>query len=96
MSKGYQKTETFNQDSIDQLKKHYEQVLVELGEDPDREGLKKTPERVAKAMQFLTHGYELDPAEILRGAMFHEDYSQMVLVKDIELVWWVGGVPDAW
>ena len=85
MSKGYQKTETFNQDSIDQLKKHYEQVLVELGEDPDREGLKKTPERVAKAMQFLTHGYELDPAEILRGAMFHEDYSQMVLVKDIEV-----------
>jgi GTP cyclohydrolase I len=55
-----------------------------LGEDPEREGLIKTPERVAKAMQFLTHGYKIDPAEVLRSAMFEEDYKQMVVVKDIE------------
>ena len=57
----------------------------ELGEDPDREGLVKTPERVAKALQFLTHGYDLDPAEILRSAMFREEYQQMVIVRDIEV-----------
>src|SRR3989304_5811217 len=57
----------------------------EIGENPDREGLKNTPERVAKALQFLTHGYDLDPAEILRTAMFREEYQQMVIVKDIEL-----------
>ncbi len=85
MSKGYERIEKYDQDAIDQLKTHYEKVLVELGEDPEREGLQKTPERVAKAMQFLTHGYELDPAEILKGALFHEEYSQMVLVKDIEV-----------
>jgi len=56
-----------------------------LGEDPKREGLVKTPERVAKAFQFLTHGYDIDAAEVLRGAMFEEDYSQMVVVKDIEV-----------
>lgn len=55
-----------------------------MGEDPKREGLLKTPERVAKAMQFLTHGYKIDPAEVLRSAMFEEDYKQMVVVKDIE------------
>ena len=59
----------------------YRDILRDIGEDPDREGLVKTPERVAKALQFLTHGYDLDPAEILRSAMFTEEYQQMVIVK---------------
>lgn len=63
----------------------YQEVISQLGEDPEREGLKKTPERVAKAMQFLTQGYHMDGPEILRSAMFAEDYSEMVIVKDIEL-----------
>lgn len=61
------------------------QVLVGIGESPGREGLEKTPERVAKAYQFLTQGYQQDAAEVLRSAMFSEDYREMVLVKDIEL-----------
>ncbi|HNW88346.1 MAG TPA: GTP cyclohydrolase I FolE [Bacteroidales bacterium] len=64
---------------------HYKNILRLIGEDPEREGLLKTPERVAKSMQFLTHGYDLDPKEILRSAMFKEDYKQMVIVKDIEI-----------
>ena len=67
-----------------ELKKHYEAILSLIGEDPAREGLVKTPERVAKAMQFLTQGYEQSPEEILRGAMFREDYKQMVIVRDID------------
>jgi GTP cyclohydrolase I len=67
------------------LAEHYEEILKLVGEDPQREGLLKTPERVAKAMQFLTHGYDLNPTEILRSAMFKEDYKQMVVVKDIEI-----------
>lgn len=67
------------------LKEHYHGILQELGEDVNREGLIKTPERVAKAMQFLTSGYEQDPKEVLLSAMFKEEYSEMVLVKDIEL-----------
>lgn len=63
----------------------YAAVLSELGEDPTREGLLKTPERVAKAMQFLTNGYQLNPDEIIESAIFHEDYSEMVIVKDIEV-----------
>ncbi len=63
----------------------YAAVLSELGEDPNREGLLKTPERVAKAMQFLTNGYQLNPDEIIESAIFHEDYSEMVIVKDIEV-----------
>ncbi|MFA8433743.1 MAG: GTP cyclohydrolase I FolE [Marinifilaceae bacterium] len=64
---------------------HYGKVLELLGEDATREGLEKTPLRVAKAMQFLTQGYHMEPEEILRSAMFKEDYKQMVIVKDIEL-----------
>ena len=63
----------------------YGSILQALGEDPEREGLLKTPERVAKALQFLTHGYGLDPAAILNSAKFREDYQQMVLVRDIEV-----------
>lgn len=63
----------------------YAKVLQELGEDPNREGLLKTPERVAKALQFLTNGYQLNPDEIIESAIFHEDYSEMVIVKDIEV-----------
>jgi len=82
---GYSKIDQYNESKIDELSKHYSSIISNLGEDIEREGLKKTPERVAKAMQFLTHGYELNPAEILRSAMFAEDYRQMVIVKDIEV-----------
>ncbi len=82
---GYQKVDIYNQEKIDALSKMYEKILAEIGEDPSREGLVKTPERVAKAMQFLTHGYDLDPVAILNSAKFREDYKQMVIVKDIEI-----------
>ncbi len=82
---GYEKIDQFNPKTIKALSHHYYNVLELIGEDPTREGLEKTPERVAKALQFLTHGYDLDPAEILRSAMFKEDYRQMVIVKDIEI-----------
>ncbi len=82
---GYQKRDLYNVKTIRKLATHYREILKLIGEDPDREGLEKTPERVAKAMQFLTHGYDLKPEEILRSAMFREDYRQMVLVKDIEV-----------
>ena len=62
---------------------HYKEIITTLGEDVDREGLQKTPERVAKAMQYLTKGYQQDPKDILLGALFKENYSQMVIVKDI-------------
>ncbi len=62
----------------------YRQILTELGEDVEREGLLKTPERVAKAMQFLTYGYKIDPKDVLKSAIFEEDYKQMVIVKDID------------
>lgn len=81
----YKKVELYNDDLTAELAEHYSRILELLGEDPQREGLRKTPERVAKAMQFITQGYGQDPAEILRSAIFHEDYSQMVLIKDIEL-----------
>lgn len=80
----YKKEEKYDSKNIESLKKHYSKVLELLGEDPSREGLIKTPERVAKAMQFLTQGYEMNATEILQSAMFSEDYSQMVLVKEIE------------
>ncbi len=82
---GYEKIDQYNPKTIKALSENYYNVLKLIGEDPHREGLEKTPERVAKAMQFLTHGYDLDPAEILRSAMFKEDYRQMVVVKDIEI-----------
>jgi GTP cyclohydrolase I len=63
----------------------YNDILKDIGEDPTREGLLKTPERVAKALQYLTHGYDIDPKEILKSALFHEEYSEMVIVKDIEV-----------
>jgi GTP cyclohydrolase I len=83
--KGYQKIDEYNQESIDELAKSYTSVLTTIGEDITREGILKTPTRAAKAMQFLTHGYDLNPAEILKSAMFKDDYSQMVIVKDIEI-----------
>ena len=82
---GYQKIDFYNSEKVKRIADHYTDILADLGEDPSREGLLKTPERVAKSLQFLTHGYSLKPDEILRSAMFKEDYSQMVVVKDIEV-----------
>lgn len=82
---GYQRLEQYNEGKTDALAVHYQDILTQLGENPEREGLLKTPERVAKALQYLTHGYGIKPEEILRSAMFKEDYSQMVVVKDIEV-----------
>ncbi len=81
----YIKNEEYDQRITDSIANSYENVISELGEDVSREGLLKTPERASKAMQFLTHGYDLDAEEILRSALFNEDYSEMVVVKDIEL-----------
>jgi len=82
---GYERTDSYNQESIDQLAAQYQSVLEKIGEDPNREGLIKTPERAAKALQFMTHGYDLSPESILESAMFAEEYRQMVLVKSIEV-----------
>lgn len=84
-SDGYVKIDQYNADKVADIARHYKEILPALGEDPEREGLLKTPERVAKALHYLTHGYDLNPQEILRGAIFKEDYSQMVVVKDIEV-----------
>ena len=81
----YNKNEVYDEETTREIAGHYEAILRLLGEDPRREGLVKTPERVAKALQFLTQGYGQDGTEILRSAMFKEEYKQMVLVKDIEL-----------
>ncbi len=83
--KRYRKEEGYDPATIEALRAHYADILRLLGEDPAREGLLKTPERMAKAMCFLTRGYDEDPLAILRSAMFSEEYKQMVLVKDIEL-----------
>ena len=83
--KGYIKVDQYDEKCVAQMAGHYKEILRLLGEDPEREGLLKSPERIAKAMLFFTNGYDLDPEEILRSAMFHEDYKQMVVVKDIEL-----------
>ncbi|MDD3200936.1 MAG: GTP cyclohydrolase I FolE [Bacteroidales bacterium] len=81
----YNKLENFDNDTTEQIASHYKEILRLLGEDINREGLLKTPDRVARSMQFLTKGYEEDGTQILRDAMFKEEYQQMVVVKDIEL-----------
>ena len=81
----YRREDIYNPEKIEELMGHYREILRLLGEDPDREGLLKTPERVAKAMSFITKGYSQNPIDILRSAIFKEEYQQMVLVKDIEL-----------
>jgi GTP cyclohydrolase I len=81
----YEKVEAFNQAATEELSLHYKEILRLIGENPDREGLEKTPLRVAKAIQFLTQGYSIDPKEILNSAKFMENYREMVIVKDIEI-----------
>lgn len=83
--KNYEKIEQYNTEVTELLSNNYKTIIENLGEDVTREGLEKTPERVAKAMQYLTHGYELDPLEILKSALFTEDHQQMIVVKDIEV-----------
>ena len=82
---GYKKIEHYDEECTKSLSSHYKEVIENIGEDPTREGLLKTPERVAKAMQFLTQGYDQNPQEILKSAMFAEKYDEMVIVKDIEV-----------
>jgi GTP cyclohydrolase IA len=84
-TKGYTKTESYDAASLQQLSVAFKSVIENVGENTSREGLLKTPERAAKALQFLTHGYTLEPKDILRSALFKEEYSQMVIVKDIEV-----------
>ncbi len=81
----YKKVEEYCEEEIEGMAKNYREILGLLGEDADREGLLKTPYRIAKAMQFITHGSKLDAKEILNSAKFHEEMSQMIIVKDIEL-----------
>ena len=81
----YYKDEHFDQERTEKLSYHYQEIIRLLGEDTEREGLLQTPKRVAKAMQFMTQGYGQNPEEILRSALFKEDYRQMVIVKDIEI-----------
>ncbi len=83
--KRYHREEHYDGSTTEKLAYHYREILALLGEDPQREGLLKSPERIAKAMEFLTKGYTEDPHEILRSALFKEEYKQMVLVKDIQL-----------
>jgi len=81
----YLKFEEYNIEITDDVKKNYYSIIESIGEDTDRQGLLKTPERAAKAMQYLTQGYQQDAEEVLKSALFDEDYSEMVIVKDIEL-----------
>ena len=81
----YKKIEQYDETVTEELAGHIREILKLIGEDPEREGLQKTPERVAKAMQFMTQGYFQDGDEIVRSALFEEKYRQMVIVKDIEL-----------
>ncbi len=81
----YERIETYAPDKLEKLQYHYAEILKLIGEDVTREGLEKTPLRVAKSIQFLTQGYDHDPKEILLSARFREDYKQMVIVKDIDI-----------
>lgn len=85
MEEGFERRDLYNKESIDMLADSYRQIITVTKEDPEREGLIKTPIRAAKAFQFLTHGYGLNPEEILQAALFNEDYKQIVVVKDIEI-----------
>ncbi|MCL2416530.1 MAG: GTP cyclohydrolase I FolE [Bacteroidales bacterium] len=85
MTMRYKKIESYDPKTIKKLAKNYESILSLIGEDPNREGLKDSPERIAQAMLFFTQGYEQDPQRIIESAMFEEDYKQMVVVKDIEI-----------
>jgi len=81
----YKKVESYDPKITESIREQYEGILDSIGEDKNREGLLKTPERASKAIQFLTHGYDIDPKDILKSALFKEDYNEMVIVKDIEL-----------
>lgn len=81
----YKKIDQYDIDKTTQLSEHYKSIIQLLGEDPDREGLIKTPERISKAMQYLLQGYDMNAIDIINSAKFHESYSEMVIVKDIEL-----------
>lgn len=83
--KGYEKIETYDLDKIETISENYRSIIKNLGEDTQREGIIKTPDRAAKAMQYLTHGYDINPLEILKSALFTEDHQQMIVVKDIEV-----------
>jgi GTP cyclohydrolase I len=83
--RSYEKIELYDTETTELLAENYKKIIDGLGEDTTREGLEKTPERAAKAMQYLTHGYELDPLNILKSALFTEDHKQMIVVKDIEV-----------
>lgn len=82
---GYKKIEEYDDKATSSISDHYQDILTTLGEDPNREGLEKTPERVAKSLQFLLHGYDVDPVEIMNSALFNEAYDEMVIVKNIEI-----------
>lgn len=81
----YKKNEFYRNEEVERLTNNFGEIIKSIGENVSRDGLIKTPERAAKAMQFLTHGYDLEPEEIMRSALFKESYSEMVIVKDIEL-----------
>jgi len=82
---GYEKIDVYNPKLLENLADSYKNILKNIGENPERDGLLNTPIRAAKAIQFFTHGYDIDPEVILKSAMFKEDYKQMVIVKDIEI-----------
>lgn len=82
---GYEKIIKYNSDTLDSIASKYKSIIKDIGEDPEREGLLRTPIRVARSLQFLTHGYDLNPNEILKNAMFKEDHKHMIIVKDIEI-----------
>ncbi len=85
MMDGYENLDLYNPETLAKLSHHYEEILKLVGEDPKREGLLRTPDRVSRAMLFYLHGYSLDPEEMIRSAMFREKYKEMVIVKDIEI-----------